>query len=79
MNLELSNATFLYPNPSDHQVTIQLPDFVSFKKVSFINQLGQTVKMSDKEITDVSNLMTGIYQVIIETSDGIAHKKFIKN
>lgn len=79
VDFELSSATFLYPNPSHQQITVQLPDYASLQKVSFINKLGQTVKVSSKEIIDISNFSAGVYQVLIETNDGIAHKKFIKN
>lgn len=79
VDFELSNATILYPNPSKEQITIKLPSFASLRKVNFINQLGQIVLTSNAETIDVSKMMVGIYHVTIETNEGIAHKKFIKN
>lgn len=78
IDFELSRVTLLYPNPSNDKITIQLPSSVVLKKVNFINALGQKVLYVDEDFVDVSNLAVGIYQVTIETSEGIAHKKFIK-
>jgi hypothetical protein len=79
IDFELSRAVNLYPNPGKDQITIQLPDVATLKRVNFINQLGQVVMSSSKNTIDVSNLSEGVYQITIETSEGLAHKKFIKN
>jgi aminopeptidase N len=79
IDFELSKSTNLYPNPSNERITVQLPDFAFLNKVNFINQLGQTVMSSNSNTIDVTNLKVGIYHVIIETSEGLAHKKFVRN
>ena len=77
-NFEFSSLTALYPNPSNDKLNIQLPETVILENVSFYNVLGQkTFEVNSKSI-DVSAMAQGIYQVVIQTSAGVAHKKFIK-
>lgn len=78
-DFEIPNATFLFPNPSNTSVTLQLPSKVILNKVSFFNQIGQLVKVSTTKLTDVSNLATGLYKVVIDTNMGYRYEKFIKN
>lgn len=78
-DFELSSATTLYPNPGKDKLTIELPSLNTLEKVSFVNTLGQKVMIATANTIDVSQLATGVYQVIIETDRGQAHKKFIKN
>lgn len=78
-DFEFSKQVNLYPNPSHNNITIELPALAKVSKVSFSNALGQNVMDSTNAIIDVSGLATGIYQVVIETNEGVAHKKFIKN
>ena len=79
VDYEFSQATNLYPNPSNEKITIQLPDTAVLQHVSFINNLGQHVLRTQSLENNISSLASGVYQVVIETNEGIAHKKFIKN
>ncbi|HEX8269322.1 MAG TPA: M1 family aminopeptidase [Flavobacterium sp.] len=76
--INLANAVTVYPNPASDQVTIGLPTSVEIKKVSVYNALGQIVLESTSDQINVSALSTGIHIMRIETSEGIANKKFVK-
>ncbi|MFK7048469.1 Aminopeptidase N [Flavobacterium columnare] len=77
-NFELSASTNLFPNPSKDQVNIQLPDTAKLQKVRFINHLGQEVLKTDQKEININHLTNGLYQVLIQTTEGNAHKKFLK-
>lgn len=77
-DFELSKQVNLFPNPSNENITIEIPNSNTLQKVSFINSLGQKVMISNSNQINVSTLAAGIYQVVIETNEGFAHKKFIK-
>jgi len=77
-DFELSNQVNLFPNPSKDNITIEIPSAITIEKVSFINALGQKVMIATSNQINVSALSAGIYQVVIETNEGLAHKKFIK-
>lgn len=74
-----SSKVNIFPNPSSNYITIKLPELVSIEKVTFYSVLGQKVVETNQNKIDVSNLISGVYNVIIETQEGKAHKKFIKN
>ena len=78
-NFELSSQVNLYPNPSKSNVTIEIPNLITLEKVSFINSIGQKVMIATTNQINVSSLSDGVYQVVIETNEGLAYKKFIKN
>ncbi|MES2812258.1 MAG: M1 family aminopeptidase [Bacteroidota bacterium] len=77
-NFELAAAINLFPNPSKDKITLELPSLINLEKVSFVNLLGQKVMTAITNQIDVSALATGVYQLLIETNEGQAHKKFIK-
>lgn len=77
-NFELSTSINLFPNPSYDQVQIEIPNTIQLQKIRFLNHLGQEVlKTQEKEI-NIHHLNNGVYQVLIETTEGRAHKKFLK-
>ena len=59
----------MYPNPSDGQLTLQLPSDANQAKVNVYDYLGKTLMQKsinpDNNTIDVSNLSTGVYFVII--------------
>ena len=82
----LGNNTFefdqminLYPNPVSDILNIKIPLDMQLDKVVIYNNLGQKVLESNLNSISTSQLNTGIYEVVLKTSTGIYHKKFIKN
>ncbi len=83
--LAISEAQLLhftmYPNPSNNQVTFQLPSEVNKAKVTVFDYLGKSlmrneITKSNKNI-NISNLSTGIYFVRIQTAFKVGTKKLI--
>ncbi|MCF6213611.1 MAG: T9SS type A sorting domain-containing protein [Flavobacteriaceae bacterium] len=79
-NNQLLNFS-MYPNPSDGQVTLQLPSDVNQAQVDIFDYLGKTrikksVNASNSTI-DISNLNKGIYFMRIQTDSKIGTKKLI--
>ncbi|MFT7352953.1 MAG: aminopeptidase N [Flavobacterium sp.] len=72
------NAIVVYPNPSNNQITIQMPTNLELQKVSLYNGLGQQVGIFYDNEFSVENYSTGIYSAIIQTSEGTFSKKIIK-
>lgn len=71
------NELTLYPNPAVEVITIK--NSAPIIKVMIINPLGQASVMlvSNNEI-DVSNLPSGVYVLVLETSEGIENVRIIK-
>ena len=77
-DFELASAINLFPNPGKDKITLELPSLTRLGQVSFVNTLGQKVLVTQSNPIDVSALASGVYQVLVETNEGKAHKKFIK-
>jgi len=83
-DVTLNNKNFddskvsLYPNPVVNQLQIKLPASVKVNSVQIFNLLGQAVQTSEESKIDVSELISGIYLVEVETSSGKVTKKIIK-
>lgn len=75
---DMNSAIFVYPVPSENELTIQFPSNVTLYKVEIYNNLGQLLKTDFKNILDISGLSSGVHFLKIETSEGIFHKNFIK-
>ncbi|QQS31095.1 MAG: T9SS type A sorting domain-containing protein [Sphingobacteriales bacterium] len=65
-------ATYIFPNPSQGNFTVQFPKAIPYVEVKIVNLLGETV-FSQKEVAnasniDLTNLPSGIY--ILQASNG---------
>ncbi|MFT6637560.1 MAG: aminopeptidase N [Flavobacterium sp.] len=74
----LESSVVLYPNPSENDLHITLPNSVNLEKVEFYNTLGQLVQTNDTIDFSVNQLASGIHFVKITTDKGVIHKNFIK-
>jgi Flp pilus assembly pilin Flp len=78
-NIQLNELDLIvYPNPVKEELQLQLSNSLEFKNVKLYNVFGQYILQSNKTTVDVSSLSTGIYFVLIETNQGKAVKKIIK-
>ncbi|WP_191907023.1 T9SS type A sorting domain-containing protein [Adhaeribacter soli] len=73
---------YLYPNPASEQLTIRLSSSAS-ATIQILNILGQAVwlrnNISGSEVKlDIAQLPAGTYQLIVETENGRATRKFVK-
>jgi len=78
--LENENTFSLYPNPVNHQLTINDNDLI-IKEIAIIDITGKTVKSIPPKsiIINVSGLSKGIYFLQLTTDESIKSQKFIKN
>jgi hypothetical protein len=76
---DLEKAISLYPNPATDLLHIQLPTSIILEKVTIFNNLGQVVLENNAIDFSLSSISTGVYAVQLQTSEGIFHKKIIKN
>ena len=75
---ELKRNIHIYPNPAKSNLKISLTNNLEFQKVSLKNLTGATIKTSATNSIDLSNVITGIYIVVIETNEGSIAKKIVK-
>lgn len=78
-SFDMNAAISLYPNPTSSEIHIQMPSNILLKKVTFYNNLGQEVLEKNSLDFPTNDLSSGVYSVKIETSEGVFHKKIIKN
>ncbi len=78
-SFELEKAILLSPNPANDFMKIETPSDIEFQNAQIFNLLGQKVLDSNTNNISVSGLSNGIYAISIKTSEGLIHKKFIKN
>jgi len=77
-SFEMDQVISLYPNPSNDNVTIQLPISIELKKAEIYNTLGQLVATETDPKFSVNRLSDGVHIIKITTSEGVIHKNFIK-
>ena len=69
----------LYPNPAANMLYSSLENDAEIQKATFRNALGQIVMQSNTENSwNVSALAAGVHFITIETTQGIATLKFVK-
>jgi hypothetical protein len=74
-----SKALAVYPNPVSNQLQVQLPNGTEVLSAAFYNTLGQVVLKAGNETSwNVSGLSSGLHFVTLQTSEGTAQLKFIK-
>ena len=74
---ELQGITLnLYPNPANQEVNIAL-NGAALESVVVIDQFGRTVKVSNVSNINVSDLATGVYQVILYTDKGNITRRLV--
>ncbi len=78
-DFDLEKAICLYPNPANDLVHIQLPTTLTLEKVTIYNNLGQVVLENNAVDFSLSSISSGVYEVQLQTSEGVFHKKIIKN
>jgi hypothetical protein len=80
-----SDNIWLFPNPTETELTVTFGNQADIYKISIINSIGQTVRKVDlpiqkSELTiPTSDLDKGIYLIQLKTTAGIVTKQFVKN
>ena len=74
---ELQGITLnLYPNPANQEVNIAL-NGAALESVVVLDQFGRTVKVSEANVINVSDLAAGVYQVILYTDKGNITRRLV--
>jgi Leucine-rich repeat (LRR) protein len=78
-NFENSSVT-IYPNPIQDIFSISANSIINRSTVTIFNSIGQRLKTFSKDSSffDISDLMSGIYYLKIETDQGTISEKIIK-
>jgi hypothetical protein len=78
-DLEFENSVYIFPNPTQNTVTINIENNLLEKAIIY-NGLGQQIKEFTTNKIDISGLTYGVYFVKVTSQNGkIATKKIIKN
>ena len=76
------NALTIYPNPANEILNVELENLNETATVSIINALGEIIFIekatANNTTLNTSNLTNGIYFIKVESKNGSAIKKFIK-
>ena len=75
----VEKAIALYPNPVNDILEIKMPLDITLQKVTFYNSIGQLELQSTQNSINTATLNSGVHFLQIETSEGVFHKKIIKN
>ena len=74
---ELQGITLnLFPNPANQEVNIAL-NGAALESVVVLDQFGRTVKVSEANVINVSDLAAGVYQVILYTDKGNITRRLV--
>jgi hypothetical protein len=69
IDIEADKALYLYPNPTNGILNIQIENWNKDFSVTIFNQVGETIFKSIKQkLIDVKNFAKGIYFVTIRTN-----------
>ena len=73
-----NNKIAVYPNPATSQITLNTTEQIEF--VSILDVTGKTVKTISysSNIIDLTELVSGIYFLQVQTENGVGNSKFIK-
>ncbi len=77
-NFVMEEAIYLFPNPSQNEIELKLPNNVKLIATNTYNVVGQKMNTYFDKKIDISQLSNGIYIFEIQTSEGIFNKKVIK-
>ncbi len=79
----LSTALIVSPNPTLGVVNVTLDEAVGEINISIVNELQQVVASGSGPASgttlDLSHLASGVYVLIVESDEGVAIKRIIKN
>jgi len=76
------DAFRVFPNPAKDRINLDLSMLNELRSVQLLTVAGQHLKQIapgnlDQPI-DISDLPKGIYIIVVETAEGMLHKKFVK-
>jgi hypothetical protein len=76
----LAQKIALFPNPSNGIYNIELSDAISIEKVTLNDISGKqfSVTLNPNNTFDITALQSGVYFLTIQTNEGIASKKLVK-
>jgi hypothetical protein len=76
----IEDLVAVYPNPTNHNLFVEIPNALQISKINLYNVLGQNTGLEIvKGVINTSQLAKGIYLLQIESSHGKLTKKIIKN
>ncbi|HWR93784.1 MAG TPA: M1 family aminopeptidase [Flavobacterium sp.] len=78
LDFNFNSEVVIFPNPSNYEINIGLPNQIDIQKSIIYNFLGQKIIETDQKTISTENLANGVYTIQINTSKGNFHKKFIK-
>ena len=70
---------FVFPNPAHQTIDISMLNNLIIDDVYIYDQIGSLVSSGQKSQIDISNLVSGIYFILIKSGDNYLYSKFIKN
>ena len=74
-----TNGYFLYPNPSNETITIDIPEGVRLKSVDVFDVSGRRIQYESTSTIDISSFANGILFIRIISSQGTITKKLLKH
>jgi len=77
-SFELSELVGVYPNPTNSEINISLPNTIAFENCVVFNALGQKMGTYNSTQFTIDQLAVGMYSLVINTSEGSIHKNIIK-
>jgi aminopeptidase N len=75
---ESDRSIVFHPNPTDDQITLQMPTNFNLQKIILYNGLGQQIGVFYETTFSIEKFPTGIYTALIQTSEGSFSKKIVK-
>jgi hypothetical protein len=81
--VSLDSNISMYPNPTNNQITISLPNGLELQDIQVLNPQGKITKsfifnQTNKETIQLNELSSGLYFIRINTNEGVSTKKIIK-
>lgn len=67
----------VYPNPTNNSITVNSD--AAIELISVVNLNGETILTSNNKMVDLSNIAAGIYLIEVQTAQGSARKRIVKN
>jgi aminopeptidase N len=76
--LDYNQTISVYPNPTNAVLHIQKPSELEIATVTLFNSLGQMVLKTTSSDLSIESLSNGVYELQLNTNQGVFHKKIIK-